>query len=96
MSAITKRQAEATLARVKKQFSVWLSDGQDEPLLVKGWDSPNVWSILWDGGPFEWTMFFPHGGIEEEFGFNIKATDTIKGVFAEPYSYTVLNLYKEG
>lgn len=92
---VTKREAEAVLAAVKKAFRTWIEAGYEPPTLRMDWD----WSgeptptILWEGGPFEWTTLFPHGGRDEEFGFTIEPAKLPADVWTEPYSSYALSIY---
>ena len=89
---VTKRQAEATLVKVKRMFKGF---DTEKAQLFENYDRAG-WAIVWEEGlPYEWTMFFPHGGIEEEFGFKFKAVEPVRGVFAEPYNGHVLGLFKD-
>jgi hypothetical protein len=67
----------------------------DGPKLVENWNwrgeltdvsNGSTWSIVWEEGPFEWAYLFPHGGVEEEFGFRRQDVSSLipDGVFAEP------------
>ena len=100
MTTVTQRRAERVRDLVAEQFSAWIDDSMDEnsvpasvPILDMDWNGTPT--ILWEAGPYDWTMYFPHGGIEEEFGFAIKsvASKMPKTVFAEPYSGYALCLY---
>ncbi|RLE16365.1 MAG: hypothetical protein DRJ50_15140, partial [Actinobacteria bacterium] len=79
---VTKAQAEKCLAAVKDRYKAWLGDGADEPVLRMKFDwfgDPGP-AIVWEGGPYEWTMLV-YGGIEEEFGFKLEAVEFPKTVF---------------
>lgn len=55
---VTKRQAEKVLASVRQQFADYC-DGDYGPELIENFDGDTP-AISWEGGPFEWTMHFPH------------------------------------
>ena len=82
----TKRQGERVLAAVRKMFKGWIQSGDTGPNLVMDWDwlgyGPQV-SIVWEEGPYDWAMLFPHGGVEEEFGFTLKPVTLPKGIWTE-------------
>lgn len=65
---VTKREAERVLAAVKRAFPAWLGKGSVPPKLVKDWNWGFAWAIVWEEGPYDWAVLFPHGGIDEEFG----------------------------
>jgi len=68
------------------------------PVLVQNygsWSTETEWAIVWEEGPYEWVHYLD-GGIEEEFGFTLKAIDMPEGVFAEPIESFSLGLYPEG
>ena len=98
-TTITKRDAEKVLAAVRDQFAGWIEGEADGPHLVMDWDWPSSGtptpSILWEGGPYEWTMMFPHGGRDAEFGLQHKdVSDQIPDhVFVEPYTGWATCLY---
>lgn len=96
MATVTQRRAEKVLAQVKEVFAPWVEDG-DGPTLNMEWDWPSSGptpTILWEGGPYDWAMLFPHGG-RAEFGFKVKEVTLPKGIFAEPYSGWALCLYPD-
>jgi hypothetical protein len=96
---VTKRQAEQVLAAVKRQFRAWLSaDGSNSPVLIMDWDWLGYGpcpSIVWEGGPYDWTMYFPGGGIEEEFGTTVKPVTVPKGIWTEPMTMFAISIYRE-
>lgn len=88
---VTKADATKVLNALKRQQRAYIGAGYTPPVLVRDWDWMGTghaarWSIVWEEGPFEWAHLFPHGGIEEEFGFKIEDVSERmpSGVFAEP------------
>lgn len=68
------------------------------PVLVRdygSWSTTTDWAIVWEEGPYEWVHYLD-GGIEEEFGFDLKPVPMPKGIFAEPIESFSLGLYPEG
>ncbi len=85
---ITKRQAERAFAVVKREAR---REGYDTPdmedlNLAMDWD----WSgtptptVLWESGPYDWAIRYAH-----------RVTESVSGVFAEPYASYALSLYPE-
>lgn len=70
MARVTKRQAEAALNAVRRQFRSYLEpfDGYGpmcpEPTLNMDWDGHVA--ILWEDGPSEWAHRATVGGSSEE------------------------------
>lgn len=96
---IKKADADKTLAAVKKAFKSWCDAGTPLPKLVKDYNTgygTAPYAILWEEGPFEWTLYFPHGGIEEEFGFKLPDVSGAvpDGVFCEPINHWALAIYE--
>jgi hypothetical protein len=52
-------------------------------------------SIVWEGGPYDWTTYFPGGGVEEEFGFKIKPVTLPKGIWTEAMTSFAISIYRE-
>jgi hypothetical protein len=66
------------------------------PVLVRdyeGWSTTTRWAIVWEEGPYEWVHYLD-GGIEEEFGFDLKPVKTPAGVFVEPIQSFSVGLYQ--
>ena len=102
MAKVTKRQAERVLSLLKKQTAPWLDDDyvEGDPKLIMDWDwfgTGPVPSIVWEGGPYAWPQYFPRGGIEEEFGFNLPdVSGRIPAeVRVEAATHFAVSLYRE-
>ena len=96
---LTERQAMAVYRKFCRYFKAydiepvdhavtpgerWPTDG---PVLVKDFEtgySTAKWAIVWEGGPYDWPQLFPHGGIDEEFGFNWPNVELPGGAWVEP------------
>lgn len=99
----TQKQAEATLAAIKKQFALYIEAVGSEPKLVDNFDFYGLhghsiekpWGIVWEEGPMDWALLVPHGGREPEFGMGFPPTEMPKGVWAEPYASWAVSLYKD-
>lgn len=90
MATVTKRQQQQVLAAVKEQFKVWVEAGYEPKLM----DYDGTPSVVWEEGPYDWTML-TGGGVEEEFGFRVPAGNYPEGVFLEPLNGCVLGLYPD-
>lgn len=80
MSTITREQAEAVLAVVRKRYQAHLGplldeDGKtiipapgeaDQPQLFENYQGSDTWVVSWESGPFEWALRFASGGLNEE------------------------------
>lgn len=97
---VKKADAIKVLNAVKAQFKGWIDPDMPDsgPKLVKDFDWSGTggapYAIVWEGGPFEWTMTAGHGGIDEEFGFKIKAVAFPESVFCEPMTGWALGIYE--
>jgi hypothetical protein len=70
-------------------------DWPDGPVLCRnyeGWTSTTDWAVIWEGGPYDWSMYLD-GGIEEEFGARLQAIELPDGVWAEPINGFAVGLY---
>jgi hypothetical protein len=94
----TRRQGERVLAAVRKMFKGWIQSGDTGPNLIMDWDwlgyGPQV-SIVWEEGPYDWAMLFPHGGVEEEFGFTLKPVTLPKGIWTEPITSFAIAIIRD-
>ena len=91
MSTLTKRQKTQTLNAVKKAYKAWIT-ADDQPILMDDFYEDGTTAVVWEGGPYEWA-FLTDGGIEEEFGFEMKAVKVPAGVYTEPIFSYALGLY---
>lgn len=96
---LTRRQAEQVLRALKRQHHVE-DDSRFGPQLREDWDwlgTGNVakWSIIWEEGPFQWSYYFPYGGIEEEFGTMVPdvSKSIPAGFYAEAITSWAVGLY---
>ena len=97
MADVTKRQAEAVHKRLKEAIPAYVTEDYG-PTLVEHWDwnGPGPrWSIVWEGGPYDWAVIFPHGGIDPEFGTTYEAVELPKGVWTEAMTGWALSIYRE-
>lgn len=104
---VYKRDAERTLAAIRRMFRSWLGDGAEEPTLVKDYDYGGgtvPYAILWEGGPYDWAVTATLGGINEEegslaaeFGFKSRSHEPIEveNVFLEPITGWSLGIYPD-
>jgi hypothetical protein len=99
---VTKTDAQRVLKAVETTFKPWIEAGMHGPQLVENYEwsdgmqvHPTPWAIVWeDGSPYEWAYNFPHGGVDEEFGFKIKAAELPKSVHTEPIFSFVLGIFE--
>lgn len=103
MSTTTKvasrRDAEAVLRAVKRQFKNYVESGC-EPQLIERWSflrDSDHWAVVWEEGPYDWAHLFPYGGREEEFGSLILdvSADVPARVFCEPITGWALGVYPD-
>jgi len=109
-TTVTLRDGEKVLAALKAQMGFYLDsfeiEGEvftpittEQPSLVMDWDWPgeSTPSILWEAGPYDWTMYFPFGGRTEE-GITLKdVSDRIPDhVFIEPWAGWGTCMYPNG
>jgi hypothetical protein len=93
---VTQRQANAVRDAVAATFAPWVTEDNGPTVNMEfDWPSgPAHPAVVWEGGPFEWTMLL-HGGVDEEFGFRVEATEMPAGVWYEPDTYWAIGLYRE-
>lgn len=102
---VTKAQAEAVLAEVKRVFAPYVKAAPKYgPKLVKDFDwgaGPAPYAIIWEEGPFEWAHLATSGDVDEEMssltGHTVwsKAINQPAGVFCEPYTSWALGIYPD-
>lgn len=66
--AVTRKQADQVLRQVKERFAPYLSK-ESKPQLIRNWDwgyGPTPYAIVWEGGPYEWSILATSGGVDEE------------------------------
>ena len=101
--AVTKAQAEAVLAEVRRVFAAYLDGDASGPFLQADFDfvgnGPAPWAVVWEGGPYDWAILATAGGVDEGLsaeGYGIFHTEAIRqpaGVFCEPYTSWALGIY---
>ena len=90
---ITKAKATAVRNAIARQFAPWVQDGNGPVLDM---DKHGKASIIWEvGAPDGWVFLAFDGGIEEEYGFQVKSVKRITGVYCEPVNSCVLGLYPD-
>lgn len=85
MSVITREQADAALACIRRQFSAYIDVEHSEPQLVESWE-PFVYqdgevvetevvpfAILWEEGPDGWVYRVKTGGVDEELTLELRS-----------------------
>jgi hypothetical protein len=84
---VTKGDAEKVLAAVRKQYAAYL-DGVEGPVLLKDWNWTGYgaarWSVVWEGGPYEWAVNFGDSGVDEELA-ELAAEFGLSPVRFKPY-----------
>jgi hypothetical protein len=102
---ITRKQADNVFKTLVKQRGVQPDEidpqGGFGPTLVHNWEwgwttsSTYEWAILWEGGPFEWAMWFPYGGRDPEFGITIPnvSEQLGNGLFIEAVTSWAIAIY---
>ncbi len=95
---VSQRKAEAVRNSVAKAFGV--GEGEIGPKIIRDWNRDGDVVIVWEEGPYEWTLAYcdlaaGYTAIDEEFGFRRKPIKPVKGVFTEPYTASVLEIYDD-
>jgi hypothetical protein len=98
----TKAECEKVLRLLKKQRGVTAREATSGygPQLVMDWDwfgdGPRP-AIVWEGGPYDWVMYLPYGGVEEEWGVRLtNVSDGMpKGVWVEAATSWAVHIHKE-
>jgi len=105
---VTRAEALAVLSAVKKQFRPYLAKN-DQPVLIRDWswvDAPN-YSVIWEGGPYDWAINFGHADVDEEMTALRRADDPAAPVarfapvevpatvYTEPYSGYALCIWQQ-
>lgn len=95
---ITLKDAEKVLAVLLAQHPGAKEIGFDQPMIIEDWSwtgDPAPFAILWEGGPFEWTYLFPHGGIDAEFGTKTKdvSSKIPAHIYVEPITSWAIGIY---
>lgn len=92
---VTLEQATAVRDAIAATLSPWVTEDNGPTVNMEfDWVGDPHPAVVWEGGPYEWTMYVPHGGIEEEFGFNIQPTELPAGLYVEPATYWALSLWE--
>lgn len=111
---VTKAQATRVLRAVEKRFGAWLDGNENDPKLLMdfewgywGYSTP---AVVWEGGPYDWTIAFTGGGLTDEeramegeikelFGATVKHKQPepakVEGVFLEPITGWALGIYPD-
>lgn len=90
---VTKAKAERVLKALIEQHPAMKGWSYPPILMMKGFDG-REWTILWEEGPYEWPYLFPHGGIEEEFGFRVAEVSVPAGLLIEPINHYSVGIYE--
>lgn len=70
----TKTDMKKVLAALKEQRKPWIDADSTPPEIVMDFDWLGFGGhphIVWEEGPYDWTVYFPYGGVDPEFGFKI-------------------------
>lgn len=95
MARATKRQAQTALRAIRKAYG--FKPGEDDyigPKLVDlyhGWYNSYPNAIVWEEGPYEWSLLCSCGGCREE---GVLEVEMPKGTYAEAIDGQALALYK--
>lgn len=95
----TKAECVKVLRLLRKQRGIKASDSYG-PQLIMDWDwlGHGAWpSIVWEGGPYDWAMYMPHGGMDPEFGTRMQdmSADMPAGLWIEPMTSWAVSIYKD-
>lgn len=95
----SKTVCQKVLAAIIAQNKGYIAAGGEPPTLVMDFDwtgsGPHP-AVVWEGGPYEWTYLFPHGGIEEEFGTRVSDVSARipAGWHTEPITSWAIGIYR--
>ncbi len=97
---VTETQAQNVLDYIRAVYNV-SPDEAYGPTIVWGWHQDGVPSIIWEDGPFEWTLAYNeyaagYAALDEGIGASFSAPAPLApptGVFCEPYNSFVLQVY---
>src|SRR2546425_327430 len=93
---VTKAQATAVLRDVERRFKPWIeAEGHGPKLNMEwAWSGSPTPTILWEGGPYNWTLY-QGGGIEEGSGLDIELAKLPPGLWTAPYSGWALAIFPD-
>jgi hypothetical protein len=99
---VSKAQAEAVLAEVRRVFAVYIGEGDRGPQLQESFEwgaGLAPWAVVWEEGPYDWAHLATSGDIDEELSSIVdhvvwaKAIKQPAGVHCEPYTSWALGIY---
>ena len=90
MSTANKAVTAKALTAIRRRFSAWITTFDDGPEVVP--DMRGGYSIVWEGGPYEWTYLAAMGGFDD-FGNEVEPVEAPAGFYLEPVNTWALNVY---
>jgi hypothetical protein len=88
----TFAQYEALAKRIHRLWGGTAMWGGTRPVAVRDWGGDGDHAVVWEEGPYNWTMLLD-GGRDEEFGMQWKAIPAPKGYFLEPITHYAVGIY---
>lgn len=84
---MNQRKADAALGAIKQAHRTELAEYSDErfeaegPKIVRGYYRDDDWAVVWEAGPFEWTLAFKNQHEDPA------------GTFCEPINEHAMGVY---
>jgi hypothetical protein len=93
-ASVSKSDARAVVDAIVEQWGGFV-DGSAPPTLVQNLDPDAEWTVVWEEGPFQWSYYFPYGGVEQEFGTEVEDVFALlpDSVFVETLNHYAVNIY---
>ena len=91
-TALSMEVTSQALAGVRDRFSAWITTFEDGPKLAPNTNGGPGYSIVWEGGPYEWTYLASMGG-RDDFGHEVEPCEVPAGFYLEPVNGWSLNVY---
>lgn len=92
MSTANKAVTAKALTSVKRRFSAWITTFDNGPTIEPNTSGGSGYSIVWEGGPYEWTYLASMGGFDD-FGNEVEPVEAPDGFYLEPVNTWSLNVY---
>ena len=100
MSRVSNADAERIRRMIVTAFKYQVGPG-NEPVIVRDWMSDGDCAIVWECGPYEWSLMYSeleHGDtMDREFGFKLDGTPVVElpNVTVSPYYSYAVTLHTE-
>ena len=100
MSRVSNADAETIRRQIMTAFKYAVTPG-NEPVIVRDWVDDGDCAIVWECGPFEWTLIYSEleygDTVDREFGFKLDGTPVVSlpNVIVSPYHGHAVTLHTE-